>query len=81
MSAGVDVCKPPVSAQRCGAVQGAWEKTILVQHNDVFIKENALAEQRGASRLSISFQVKFNGSIVTPKALHTSLAAMGAAPL
>lgn len=70
-----------LSAQRCGAVQGAWEKTSLAQHNSVFIKEDALMEQRGASRLSISFQIKFNGFIVTLKALCASLAATGAGPL
>lgn len=88
------ICKLPKMSHVCrrGCLQAASLCTEVrscagsmgedhpVQHNYVFIKENALVEQGGASRLSISFQVKFNGFIVTPKALHASLAATGGCP-
>ena len=77
-------CLQDVSAQRCGAVWKAWETTTLAQHNSLFIWQNALVEHReglaGLHWLSISFQVKCNGFIVTPKDLHASLAATGTAP-
>lgn len=43
-------CLQDVSAQRCRAVQETWEKTTLAQHKSLFIRENALVEQRGPSR-------------------------------
>ena len=42
-------CLQDVSAQRCGAVREAWETTTLAQHNSLFIRQNALVEQGGAS--------------------------------
>lgn len=65
-------CLQDVSAQRCRAVQEAWEKTTLAEHKSFFIRENAFMEQRGPSRstpggISISFQVKCCRFIVTSK--------------
>lgn len=43
-------CLQDVSVQRCRAVQEVWEKTTLAQHKSLFIRENALVEQRVPSR-------------------------------